>query len=46
MKVRVLKEFETAKGKLVKGQIIDVKPDVYRQWQKEGKVCYKKEEVK
>jgi len=37
MRVKILKDFKTAKGRLKAGQVIKVKPFVAQQWQQEGK---------
>ena len=32
MKIRILRPFETSKGRLVKGQVLDVTPAVAERW--------------
>lgn len=36
MKVKITKSFETVKGKLKAGQVIDVKPKVANRWIADG----------
>ncbi len=42
MKIRIIKQFETARGELKVGQILDVKPSVADKWVEEGKAIYLK----
>lgn len=42
MKIRITKDFKTARGELKKGQIIDVKPSVADKWVAGGLAIYLK----
>jgi len=36
MKIKILKPFETTKGQLVKGDILDITPSVAERWVSQG----------
>ncbi|AGG07974.1 hypothetical protein B1778_04305 [Dehalococcoides mccartyi] len=36
MKIRILKPFETTKGRLIKGNVIDITPAVAQRWITQG----------
>ena len=42
MKIRITKDFKTARGELKTGQILDVKPSVADRWVAEGLAIYLK----
>ena len=43
MKIKILKPFETTKGQLVKGDILDITPSVAERWVAQGDAEYVRE---
>jgi len=46
MKIKILKPFETTKGQLVKGDILDITPSVAERWVAQGDAEYVREPYK